>query len=155
MNIGMQYSKSKIREDDAVFAFRQFKITEKGFLAPLFADHDPWYKLSRECKRCGMSSGFISYKHRKDHERIPQRRCACGFYSLMTQDVAERGIAGCSWSQYGIARVKIWGHVVTHELGYRSQFMEVVSVFYHDSRVREQLRKNYGRAVVRVRVGEI
>ncbi len=139
MNIGIQIGKSKINKADAIIAYRLLRITPKGFLAPLFADNDPWYKLSRECKRCGKSPGYVYYKHRETPEAtIPQPFCMCGFYSLSNFDTAKVQY----YNYYAVARVKVWGHLVTHDSGYRSQFMEVVSVFHPNPSVRQQLRKN-------------
>jgi len=40
-------------------------------------------------------------------------------------------------------RVKIWGEVVEHENGYRSQFGRIVSLDYGDPELLEKFRKIY------------
>ena len=40
-------------------------------------------------------------------------------------------------------KVKIWGEVVEHELGYRSQFGKIVSLDYGDPELLEKFRKIY------------
>jgi hypothetical protein len=40
-------------------------------------------------------------------------------------------------------KVKIWGEVVEHEWGYRSQFAKVISLDYGDPELLEKLRKIY------------
>jgi hypothetical protein len=40
-------------------------------------------------------------------------------------------------------KVKIWGEVVEHEAGYRSQFARIVSLDYGDPELLEKFRKIY------------
>jgi hypothetical protein len=46
-----------------------------------------------------------------------------------------------SMAEYG--KVKIWGEVVEHEVGYRSQFGKIVSLDYGDPGLLEKFRKIY------------
>jgi hypothetical protein len=41
-------------------------------------------------------------------------------------------------------RVKIWGEVVEHEAGYRSEFAKIVSLDYGDPALLEKFRRIYG-----------
>jgi hypothetical protein len=41
-------------------------------------------------------------------------------------------------------KVKIWGEVVEHETGYRSEFARIVSLDYGDPELLEKFRKIYG-----------
>jgi len=40
-------------------------------------------------------------------------------------------------------RVKIWGEVVEHEAGYRSEFAKILSLDYGDALLLERFRKIY------------
>jgi hypothetical protein len=73
-------------------------------------------------------------------------------------DVREHGIYSFkqvirSREQYGFSlaggpllfgSVKIWGEIVEHEVGYRSQFAKIVSLDYGDSELLEKFRPIYG-----------
>jgi len=41
-------------------------------------------------------------------------------------------------------KVKIWGEVIEHEAGYRSEFAKIVSLDYGDSELLERFRSTYG-----------
>jgi hypothetical protein len=41
-------------------------------------------------------------------------------------------------------KVKIWGEIIEHEWGYRSQFAKIVSLDYGDPELLEKYRKIYG-----------
>ncbi len=41
-------------------------------------------------------------------------------------------------------KVKIWGEVVEHQAGYRSEFAKIVSLDYGDSELLERFRSTYG-----------
>ena len=41
-------------------------------------------------------------------------------------------------------RVKLWGEVVEHEWGYRSQFARIISLDYGDPELLEKFRVIYG-----------
>jgi hypothetical protein len=72
-------------------------------------------------------------------------------------DVRTHGIYSCRnvirsaqdyWYSVGRAsllfgKVKIWGEVVEHELGYRSQFAKIISLDYGDPELLEKFRKIY------------
>ena len=72
-------------------------------------------------------------------------------------DVRTHGIYSCRnvirsaqdyWYSVGRAsllfgKVKIWGEVVEHEWGYRSQFAKVISLDYGDPELLEKFRKIY------------
>ncbi len=40
-------------------------------------------------------------------------------------------------------KIKIWGEIVEHEAGYRSQFGKIVSLDYGDPELLEKFRKIY------------
>ncbi len=66
-----------------------------------------------------------------------------GIYSF--RDVI-RSAAEYSYSTDGVllfGKVKIWGEVVEHEAGYRSQFGKIVSLDYGDPEFLEKFRKIY------------
>jgi hypothetical protein len=66
-----------------------------------------------------------------------------GIYSF--RDVI-RSAAEYSYSAHGVllfGKVKIWGEVVEHEAGYRSQFGKIVSLDYGDPELLEKFRKIY------------
>ncbi len=42
-----------------------------------------------------------------------------------------------------LGKVKIWGEIVEHEAGYRSQFGKIVSLDYGDPELLDKLRKIY------------
>ena len=60
----------------------------------------------------------------------------------------------CSRDEYGydtgnsepflFGKVKIWGEVVEHETGYRSEFGKIVSLDYGDPELLERFRRVYG-----------
>jgi hypothetical protein len=79
----------------------------------------------------------------QDVHEPPQQDCTCGFYSSKTcatsADLMEywnRNNISLAWSwvdgpyiaSYALGKVEIWGEVVEHEEGYRSQFMRVKEV---------------------------
>jgi hypothetical protein len=56
-----------------------------------------------------------------------------------------------SYNAHGIllfGKVKIWGEVVEHEQGYRSEFGKIISLDYGDQELLEKLRKIYRLNVV-------
>jgi hypothetical protein len=66
-----------------------------------------------------------------------------GIYSF--RDVI-RSAAEYSYSTDGVllfGKVKIWGEVVEHEAGYRSQYGRIVSLDYGDPELLEKFRKIY------------
>jgi hypothetical protein len=51
-----------------------------------------------------------------------------------------------SYNAYGVllfGRIKIWGEVVEHEAGYRSQFGKIISLDYGDPALLDKFRKIY------------
>jgi hypothetical protein len=57
--------------------------------------------------------------------------------------MAEYGYDPCADGPLLFGKVKIWGEVVEHELGYRSQFGKIVSLDYGNPRLLEKFRKFY------------
>jgi hypothetical protein len=68
-----------------------------------------------------------------------------GIYSF--RDVilsrAEYGYPG-SFGPLLLGKVKIWGEIVEHEAGYRSEFGKIVSLDYGDPELLDKFRKIYG-----------
>ena len=66
-----------------------------------------------------------------------------GIYSFRD---AVRSKEEYSYNAHGVllfGKVKIWGEVVEHEAGYRSQFGKVVSLDYGDPELLDKFRKIY------------
>jgi hypothetical protein len=51
--------------------------------------------------------------------------------------------------QFLFGKVKIWGEVIEHEAGYRSEFGKIVSLDYGDPALLERFRQIYGLADLR------
>ena len=67
-----------------------------------------------------------------------------GIYSF--RDVI-RSKQDYSYNAYGVllfGKVKIWGEVVEHEAGYRSEFGKIISLDYGPPELLEQFRRIYG-----------
>jgi hypothetical protein len=68
-----------------------------------------------------------------------------GIYSFrrVIRSMAEYGYDPCADGPLLFGKVKIWGEVGEHELGYRSQFGKIVSLDYGNPRLLEKFRKIY------------
>lgn len=92
----------------------------------------PRRPLEARCEfGCGMSVGHPS-RQRLQAGRVPHSRSdsTCGIYSLMSDDKRE--------FQFQVkGTIAIWGKVVEHETGYRSQFAYPLSLGLSDNLVRD------------------
>jgi preprotein translocase subunit YajC len=83
---------------------------------------EPWLPgrmLSAVC-RAG-ANGFISGLARVTHDpdELPCFKCTCGIYAAKTTEQLRQ----CAYRRFGVhGEVSLWGTVVEHERGWRSQF---------------------------------
>src|SRR6266699_5941297 len=61
----------------------------------------------------------------------------------MIRSMAEYGYDPCADGPLLFGKVKIWGEVVEHQVGYRSQFGKIVSLDYGDLELLEKFRRIY------------
>jgi hypothetical protein len=68
-----------------------------------------------------------------------------GIYSFrdLISSREEYGYTPCSFGPLLFGKVKIWGEIVEHEAGYRSQFGKIVSLDYGDPELLDKFRKVY------------
>jgi hypothetical protein len=128
--------------------------------------------LKHEGIRVGEIIGYRAWRVVESTwmRRTWMRRCDNRLHSVLMKDyvwlpdqpasgdVREHGIYSFkrvirSREQYGFAlaggpllygSVKIWGEIVEHEAGYRSQFAKIVSLDYGDPELLEKFRAIYG-----------
>src|SRR5436309_12348592 len=68
-----------------------------------------------------------------------------GIYSFrnMIRSMAEYGYDPCADGPLLFGKLKIWGEVIEHQVGYRSQFGKIVSLDYGDLELLEKFRRIY------------
>lgn len=68
-----------------------------------------------------------------------------GIYSFrdVIQSIREYGYNPRAHGPFLFGKVKIWGEIVEHEAGYRSEFAKIVSLDYGDPELLEKFRKIY------------
>jgi hypothetical protein len=85
-------------------------------------------------KPIGEPDALIGHVHVRKH----------GIYSFPSG--AEYGWFVMPYSVFVFGKVKIWGEVVEHEWGYRSEFARIVSLDYGDPELLAKFRSIYGMA---------
>jgi hypothetical protein len=68
-----------------------------------------------------------------------------GIYSFrnVIKSMSEYGYDASVYGPILFGKIKIWGEIVEHEAGYRSEFAKIVSLDYGDPEVLEKFRKIY------------
>ncbi|MDE2102380.1 MAG: hypothetical protein KGL39_34355 [Patescibacteria group bacterium] len=105
--------------DEAIIAYRGWDIREDGVLAPVTRNM-PWPARMATQARCDVIGT------NRGHTAGPAPGCYCGYYAFKTEDALEQVIG-----TKVIGRVKIWGRVIPHDLGYRAEYAYPQLLFTH------------------------
>jgi len=80
----------------------------------------------------------------------PKSMCSCGIYARKTREQVERMLLAKLFARrrntiYAMGQVKLWGHVIVHDSGYRAQYAYPyeLTLFGGDERVAQSLRSRY------------
>jgi len=113
-----------------IIAYRAWRVAHQGWLQPhrdrLFSVYMSEYVWEPDKPASGdvRTHGIYSFRH------VIQSRDDYGY----DQGTIEPFLFG---------KVKIWGEIVEHEAGYRSEFGKIVSLDYGDANLLEKFRKIY------------
>ena len=116
-----------------IIAYRAWRVAQQGWLQP---------------HRDRLCSVYMSeYVWEPDKPASGDVRTH-GVYSFRTvvRSSEEYGWYGNPYSFLLFGKVKIWGEVVEHERGYRSEFARIVSLDYGDPELLARFRSIYGMA---------
>ncbi len=101
-----------------------------------------WFRRADDLLHSVFVRDYVWYPDRPASGNVRTQ----GIYSF-------RDAVRCRWD-YGytqgthgtllFGKVKIWGEVIEHEAGYRSEFAKIVSLDYGDSELLERFRSTYG-----------
>src|SRR5262249_55925988 len=83
-------------------------------------------------------SGILTNPHLVTYGRM-------GIYSFrnVIKSTADYGYDSAVRGPFLFGKIKIWGEIVEHEAGYRSEFAKIVSLDYGDPELLEKFRKIY------------
>lgn len=97
-----------------VEGWRIWRVSPTGQLQSLFYTADAWVPLEASSANCARP---------KSTHKAPFETCACGVYALrsLTQlDVWKTALS--SSTHVVVGKVALWGKIIEHEHGFRSQF---------------------------------
>jgi len=89
---------------------------------------------------------------------VPQPGCRCGLHAYRTRELAERALAAeMRPTPTVLGRVSLWGRVVAHQRGWRSQFAYPYELFVlgNDAELAPALRATYAVDAVLLPVAEL
>ena len=114
-----------------IIAYRAWRVIEAN-----------WFRRADDLLHSVFVRDYVWYPDRPASGNVRTH----GIYSF-------RDAVRCRWD-YGytqgthgtllFGKVKIWGEVIEHEAGYRSEFAKIVSLDYGDSELLERFRSTYG-----------
>jgi hypothetical protein len=138
---------------DVVTGWRLWQVVRAGSdvrLAAWSAPELQWPPRRRCEARCLLDLGA-------DHI-VPQPGCRCGLYAYRTRELAERALAAEMRPEpVVLGRVSLWGRIVGHQRGWRSQYgypYELYSVG-DDHAVARALRSAYAVDASPLRIVEL
>ena len=126
---------------DVVAGWRLWQVVRAGSrvrLAAWSAAELIWPARRRCEARCLLGLGA-------EHV-VPQPGCRCGLYAYRTRELAERALAAEMRPKPAVlGRVSLWGRIVAHRRGWRSQFAYPyeLHVLGDDERLVRSLRSGY------------
>jgi hypothetical protein len=96
-----------------------------------------WRESTLRAQCMPVKKPIIFYIHRTLFHSMPDEKCSCGVYSLKSPwpECVEWGIRDV-FPLMLISEVEIWGDVVIHEKGYRSEFCRILKVYVPAHRIR-------------------
>lgn len=140
---------------DAITAYRAFDVHENGLLTGQ-AHAEPWPPYQAFVGRCGAISGTGWQAHIRDGAFTPAPvwGCDCGIHALKSEESAERRVTedrwGFSWDTgnrppgRAWGRVKLWGRLIEHTLGYRAEFAYPFDLVSDSKPLAEKIAALYG-----------
>lgn len=107
--------------------FTYLGISNKKIVSPYRSFVEWWPKRSKTEAVCMMAMGQQGWKH-----EAPYFNCACGYYAFLSFEQAlatlqlRHGIVPANFEF--VALVVGWGKTITHDTGFRSQYMEIAAI---------------------------
>lgn len=119
MEIGKEVATIHVKRENPIVSYRFWTVSRGRLVSPFWMTlHGPifWNQL------------MIAEKFGCDHEIAPSLTCDCGIYSFKTEKMAYDALRELYWNSYAVGAIEIWGVIIVHEHGYRSQLARPVSV---------------------------
>lgn len=103
-------------------AWRLFYVIYPGLLLS-YNKYEVYVPLEKAVARCRA--------HRRNHEEVsPQTNCTCGFWGLKTLGRLNEVIKiQATSAEMVLVKVNMWGKIIEHAHGYRSQFMYPETIY--------------------------
>ncbi len=113
-----------------IIAYRAWRVIDPG-----------WFRNGNDRLQSVFMEGYVWHPDEPASGDVRTH----GIYSFrhVIRSMAEYGYTSVGDEPLLFGKVRIWGEVVEHELGYRSQFGKIVSLDYGDPGLLEKFRKIY------------
>lgn len=117
-----------------------FGVGDKRVVSPYRNQHKWWPHRTSPKAKCELQSGQMGFEHPS-----PAMRCQCGYYAYVEFDEARnaqqlfRGVVPMNFEF--VVLVSGWGRLITHEIGFRSEYMEIAALhkgyYQHSDRIQQ------------------
>jgi hypothetical protein len=111
-----------------IIAYRAWRVIDRTWLGDdddrlrsVYMEHYVWHP-DKPARGDVREHGIYSFRH--------VIRCNADYSCIVTGNLL-------------FGKVKIWGEIVEHELGYRSEFAKIISLDYGDPELLDKFRKIY------------
>jgi hypothetical protein len=113
-----------------IIAYRAWRVINPG-----------WFRTGHDRLHSVFMEGYVWHLDKPASDDVRTH----GIYSFrnVIRSMAQYGYTSVGAEPLLFGKVKIWGEVVEHELGYRSQFGKIVSLDYGDPVLLQRFRGIY------------
>lgn len=102
---------------------REFAIGDDGYLRSPVVDVHPWLPDTVERAECHGNPASARYE-REAHD-VPGNNCKCGYYAFYSTEAQMEHGGGYPDIKPLRAVVSAWGDVITHDVGFRAEYMQI------------------------------